>query len=285
MKPAFVLLTRGDRPAELARAIESIKSQTGLESSEIVVVANGCTIDNLDGVTVVTSAENLGVPGGRNLGLASCTGDALFFLDDDASYGTSDVAKGVLDAFELDGRLGIVSLRVTDPASGKTARRHVPRLGESDPTRSSLVTAFLGGASAVRRAVFERVGPFPAEFFYAHEETDLAWRALDAGFRIVYRGDLVVNHPLTTPSRHPEGDRLAARNRVFLARRRLPIPINLIYVLVWVIVSLLRTAGGERRRAVIKGTREGMSQPAGTRAPMRWKTVWQMTRLGRPPIV
>ena len=68
--------------------------------------------------------------------------------------------------------------------TGTTQRRHVPRLRASDPLRSSRVTTFLGGANAVRTTVFQQVGLLPDEFFYAHEETDLAWRALDAGWMI-----------------------------------------------------------------------------------------------------
>ncbi len=285
MKPVFVVLTRGDRPAELAAAIESIQAQTAIESSEIVVVANGTELVAAPaGVKVVASMDNLGVAGGRNLGVGESEGDPIFFLDDDATYRETDVAAGVLAAMAVDPSIGIVSLRVVDPVSGATSRRHIPRVGASHPERSSLVTTFLGGASAVRRQVFERVGSFPAEFLYAHEETDLAWRALDAGFDIVYRGDLAINHPATLPSRHSEADRLSARNRVWLSRRRLPVPINVIYVVVWLVISMVRTPLG-RWRSLIAGMLEGIRRPAGERSAIKWRTVWRMTKLGRPPII
>ena len=51
---------------------------------------------------------------------------------------------------------------------------------------SGAVTTFLGGGSVVRRAVAGPGGGAAGRFFYAHEETDLAWRALDAGWRIRY---------------------------------------------------------------------------------------------------
>ncbi|HEY7720071.1 MAG TPA: hypothetical protein VH915_15005, partial [Pedococcus sp.] len=43
-----VVLTRGDRPAELARALESLRSQQG-EPVETVVVGNGVEVDGLPG--------------------------------------------------------------------------------------------------------------------------------------------------------------------------------------------------------------------------------------------
>ena len=48
------------------------------------------------------------------------------------------------------------------------------------------VTIFQGGACVLRRTMLESCarpdGPLPGRFVYGHEETDLAWRALDAGW-------------------------------------------------------------------------------------------------------
>lgn len=38
-------------------------------------------------------------------------------------------------------------------------------------------------------------------------------------------------------------------------------------------------------RAWWGGFNEGMREPCGPRAAMKWRTVWRMTRLGRPPIL
>ena len=45
------------------------------------------------------------------------------------------------------------------------------------------VTAFLGGAVAVRRQAFDAAGGYPGEYFYALEETDLALGMIDAGWK------------------------------------------------------------------------------------------------------
>ncbi len=156
--------------------------------------------------------------------------DALLFLDDDGLLERTDTAELCRQAFAEDPALGIISFRIADPDTGQTQRRHVPRLRASDPMRSSRVTTFLGGANAVRTKVFEQAGVLPGEFFYAHEETDLAWRALDAGWLIDYRADMVLLHPTTAPSRHAVYHRMVARNRVWLARRNLPAPLVPVYL-------------------------------------------------------
>lgn len=286
MKAAsFIILTQGNRPEELLRAVESVHAQQGVEA-EIVVISNGAgEIELPAGTELFVSRENLGIPGGRNLGAADSEHPVMFFLDDDAWYPEPDLVAQTLDAFEADPDLGIVSMRLRDPETGLSERRHVPRLRIGDPAESSNVTSFLGGACAIRREVFERCGPYPKSFFYSHEESDLAWRAIDAGFTVRYRGDLTVLHPAAPPSRHPEYHFRSARNRVWLARRRLPWPIAIPHVAVWTIRSLLTAGSSEARSQVWRGFSSGWRESAGRRQPMRWRTVWAMARLGRPPVI
>ena len=106
MNASFVILTRGDRPAELLRAIESAQSQEGIEA-EIVVISNGAgEIEVPDGAQLFVSRENIGIPGGRNLGAANSTADVMFFLDDDAWYSEPGIAAAVLADFGAETSLG-----------------------------------------------------------------------------------------------------------------------------------------------------------------------------------
>ncbi|WP_329321796.1 glycosyltransferase family 2 protein [Streptomyces sp. NBC_01262] len=280
----------GTRPQELQDLLDSVAKQHG-PAIEIAVVGNGSPLPELpDGVRAVELPENLGIPGGRNVGIEAfgpggSDVDVLLFLDDDGLLPNADTGELVREAFAADPRLGIISFRIADPETGTTQRRHVPRLRAADPMRSSRVTTFLGGASAVRTKVIEQVGGLPAEFFYAHEETDLAWRALDAGWLIDYRSDMVLYHPLTAPSRHAVYHRMVARNRVWLARRNLPWPLVPAYLGSWLLLTLLRRPSGPALRAWFGGFREGLTTECGPRRPMKWRTVWRLTRLGRPPII
>ncbi|MFB6617221.1 glycosyltransferase family 2 protein [Streptomyces sp. NPDC085524] len=290
MRLGAVIITMGNRPDDLKALIDSVARQEG-DPVEVVVVGQGVKVTGLpEGIRTVDLPENLGIPGGRNVGIdafgpGGSDVDALLFLDDDGLLERTDTAELCRQAFAEDPGLGIVSFRIADPETGITQRRHVPRLRASDPMRSSRVTTFLGGANAVRTKVFEQVGGLPADFFYAHEETDLAWRALDAGWSIDYRADMVLLHPTTAPSRHAVYHRMVARNRVWLARRNLPAPLVPVYVGVWLLLTLLRKPSGPALKAWFGGFREGWTTPCGPRRPMRWRTVWRLTRLGRPPVI
>ncbi|MFD6471918.1 glycosyltransferase family 2 protein [Streptomyces anulatus] len=290
MKLGAVIITMGNRPDELRALLDSVTAQHG-DRIEVVVVGNGAPVPDVPaGVRTVELPENLGIPGGRNVGIeafgpSGADVDALLFLDDDGLLPNRDTAELCRQAFAADPELGIVTFRIADPDTGATQRRHVPRLRAADPMRSSRVTTFLGGANAVRTRVIADVGPLPQDFFYAHEETDLAWRALDAGWMIDYRADMVLNHPTTAPSRHAVYHRMVARNRVWLARRNLPAPLVPLYLGVWLLLTLVRRPSAPALKAWFGGFREGWSTPCGPRRPMKWRTVWRLTRLGRPPVI
>ncbi|MGW1892084.1 glycosyltransferase family 2 protein [Streptomyces sp. NPDC002004] len=291
------VITMGNRPAEVEALLASVAKQD-VPARRIVVVGNGSPLPDYAApefgfgedtdVTVVELDENLGCPGGRNVALRRLREfgdvDVAVELDDDGLLVAGDVFRRVRDLFAADPRLGIVGFRIADE-TGETQRRHVPRLRASDPMRRGYVTAFLGGGHAFALPMLEQVGDWPADFFFTHEETDLAWRALDAGWKILYEPELLLQHPRTSPARHAVYHRMTARNRVWLARRRLPLPLIPVYLGVWTALTLVRTRALGGLRAWFGGFVEGVRQPCGERRPMRWRTVARMARLGRPPVI
>ena len=234
-----------------------------------------------DGVDLLALPENLGIPGGRDLGVRAGDAPIIGFLDDDAELRGD--AERIEFAFEDDPDLGAVALRLVDQ-DGETARRHVPRLGGKDPDRSGDVALFLGGACAIRRSAYEGVGGYFTDLFYGHEEVELCWRLVDAGWTIRYLADVEVFHPRTDIERHADGWELTGRNRVMIARRTLPWPIALIHVLVWLGIGVRRAPKGESRRRYLVGWRRGWRASV-DRAPISWRGVARLTRLRRPPIV
>jgi GT2 family glycosyltransferase len=279
-----VVLTMGDRPEELREALASVRAQHGVEVSTTVVLNGAGELSPDPGADrVIVTGENRGIPAGRNVGARGSTADLLLFLDDDATIAEPGALARLVRRFEADPSLAVVTGRISDPRTGTTERRHVPRLRVGDPERSSFVTTFLGGACLVRRSAFELAGRLPDEFHYAHEETSLAWRLLDRGYRLHYDSGFLVHHPATSPARH-EGHRVrSARNRVLLARRHLPVPCNLLYVLDWLLLVLVRDPAGFG--SALRGTLDGLRHPGVPREPISWRTVWRMAAIGRPPVV
>lgn len=287
MTPRFgcVALTQGTRPTELRRGLESLLAQRDVDV-DVVVVGNGWQpVDLPDGVRSVALPENVGIPAGRNAGVPLVEGELLFFLDDDASLPDETTLASLADMFETEADLGVVQLRVVDPTGVANPRRHVPRLVVGDAARSSDVTSFWEGACGIRRGALDVAGGWPGEFFYAHEGIDLAWRMMDAGYRVRYAGDLVVHHPVVAPTRHGFYHYMSARNRVWIARRNLPWPLAAVYVTTWLLLTLARLRDRAALRDVARGYRDGFRLPSGARKPISWRTIGRMTRIGRPPVL
>jgi GT2 family glycosyltransferase len=286
-RPTFgaVVLTMGNRPDDLRRGLASLLTQADVDL-DVVVVGNGWRPVGLpDGVQALALPENIGIPAGRNAGVPLVRGDLLFFLDDDACLPRTDVLARMAAAFAADPKLGLIQPRVVDPTGREAPRRWTPRMRVGDPGRTSPAMNIWEGAVAVRRAAFDYAEGWPEPFWYAHEGIELAWRVWDAGYHVRYDGETEVHHPAIQPTRHAEFYRFQARNRVWLARRNLPWPVGLLYVLNWAAVTGVRLRSREALVETLRGYLIGLRTPAGERRPIRWRTVWRMGKAGRPPVI
>jgi GT2 family glycosyltransferase len=281
------VLTQGRRPDDLRLALDSLLGQEGVDV-DVVVVGNAWEPSGLpEGARGVGLPVDEGIPAGRNAGVPQARGQLLFFLDDDASVVAPDTLARLARIFEAEPDVGLVQLRVDAREGGTGPRDWVPRLRAGDRTRSSDVTLVWEGAVAIPRRVFDEVGGWPGEFRFVHEGVDLAWRVMDAGYRVRYAADLSVLHPqpVSAPARHGYSRYYGARNRVWLARRHLPLPLGALYVATFALrtLPLLRSPGDLRSAA--RGYRDGMRQPCGGRRRLRARTLFRMLRAGRPPLI
>jgi GT2 family glycosyltransferase len=291
MTPSFgcVVLTSPGRSAELLRAaIASLRRQEGVET-DIVVVGNGFeprAADGVpDGVRVVALPVDQGIPGGRNAGVPHVRGELLLFFDDDAEIPDARALARIAALLAADPELAVVQLAPRARDGGPHSRDWVPRLRVGDPARSSEITIPWEGAMVVRRDVFEQVGRWSSEFRFMHEGIDLGWRIMDAGYRLRYAGDIVVLHPSTAGRPRWYSYYFGARNRVWLARRHLPLPLGVIYVIAFALRTVPRLKSRRAVQAAARGYRDGLRGPGGRRRPLRARTLVRMTRAGRPPIM
>jgi len=94
-----------------------------------------------------------------------------------------------------------------------------------------------------------------------------------------------VAHPPTNPQRFGEFAFRNGRNRVWLARRNLPWIFVAIYPLTWLVITLVRTRSLATLKTWLQGFWAGWTTNPGIREPIKWSTVWALTKAGRPPVI
>lgn len=285
-----VVLTMGNRPVELQRALDSLLRQRGV-AIDAVVVGNGWDPTDIpESIKTHFLAENLGIPAGRNAGVSQVQGEYLCFLDDDSWFLDEDFLITAVERFRKYPHLGLLQPRITDPAhEEQNPTRWIPRLNKRTAEIPSKVFHVGETCLVTTRAIFDATGGWAGGFWYAHEGIELAWRVWDTDTYVWYAGDMRIGHPVVDPRRHDEFYRLNARNRVWLARRNLPAPLRWIYPTTWMLIECLRLR--KNRSAVnqyLAGWRAGWAGSPWYKEPrpkLRWKTIIRMSLAGRPPVI
>lgn len=284
-----VVLTMGNRPKELARALASLVAQERVELDAVVVVNGSVDVEAPNGVRVVPLGENVGIPAGRNAGADLVDGEFIFFLDDDSWLPSTTFLADAAEKLLADQSLGLIQPRIIDPdRRGQEPRRWIPRLRKGSPGRSSEVFSVLETAVVLPRHVYDATGGWPGEFYYAHEGIELAWRVWDQGKRVEYRADLQVAHPVVMPTRHQEFHYMNARNRVWLARRCLRWPFSWAYVASWTMQHIISDLPEHADQVWWKGWMDGWTERPWVekrRRKLKWRTLARMARHGRPPVI
>jgi GT2 family glycosyltransferase len=198
----------------------------------VVLVDNGSTdgsaqVGREHGATVVELGRNAGAAG-RTVGARVATTPYVAFADDDSWWasGALERAVEVLSAYP---RLGVLAARVLvgpqdklDPVCAEMAASPVtsPR-----PVPGPPVLGFVACGAVVRRVAYLEAGGFDERYGVGGEEELLALDLAAAGWDLAYVDDVVAHHH-PSPSRDPERRRVVqARNTLFTAALRRPLPV------------------------------------------------------------
>jgi GT2 family glycosyltransferase len=218
--------------------------------ARVTVVDNACpddsaaTVAGLDGVEVVRAGRNGGFGYGCNLGAARGSAPYLLFLNPDARLapGALEALTGVLAA---DPGAALVAPRILDDdGSLAFSLRRFPRLRSTyakalflhrvwprapwtdelvrDPAayeRAGAAEWVSGACMLVRRDGFEGVGGFDEGLFLYCEDTDLCLRLWHAGHSVRFEPAALVRHVGGASSGAGETQPIAARSRVYYARK------------------------------------------------------------------
>lgn len=215
-------------PLTVARLAEVVASRGDVE---VVLVDNNA--DDVDRSSALAGiARPIYLKLGRNKGVAARndgalagTGSLIVFIDDDAFLNPDDALSVFERAFAAAPELGIVTARHIDAVSGDTPRASFPHTDKSRRKDVGFRTfRFQGNGFAIRRSVFERVGPMSEDYFYGLEEIDYAYRVIEAGYELSYEPAAWVVEHNDPGGRRPRRavEQMRLTNKMIISWKHLP---------------------------------------------------------------
>lgn len=196
MTDVSVVITTRDRPERLQRQLAALRAQTlAPERYEVVVVDDASGPETAavlasagDGVRVVRRATPGGPGAGRNSGWRASRGRLVAFTDDDCEV-APDWLAAFLAAAERHPGAVLQGRVLPHPAEAAS-------IGPFSHTvrNEGLTRGFETANMLYPRELLERLGGFDEVFTQSGEDTDLAWRALDAGTEARYVPEALAYH-------------------------------------------------------------------------------------------
>jgi glycosyltransferase involved in cell wall biosynthesis len=202
-----IVVATKDRAPRVLRLLDALADQQDAPDFDVVVVDDGSTdgtasrvTEHAAGlpydVTVLSQERSTGPAGARNVGWRAARADRIAFTDDDCVPTPRWLATLTAALDDADVAAG----PTTYPADQADRRGTWSYWMEDDGTAGQYSTCNI----AYRREALAAVDGFDAEGFTAlgesgarcinGEDTDLAWRAIEAGYRTTVAFDAVVHH-------------------------------------------------------------------------------------------
>lgn len=254
---ATVVFTAHNRRELVLEAVRLALAQT---LAVHVIVADDASTDGTEaavraafpGVTYLYSGVSRGPCYQRNRGIETSRTEVVFPLDDDSLLVSPRTLEQGLAGF-ADPAVGIVALPFCNALQSPQIHHDPAQAGEP-------FFAFVACAHGVRReAVLAAIG-FAEVLFYTHEETDLALRLAERGWRTVVVPADPIEHMQQPARRHWLQDYYGRRNDLLMVWMHAPA-----HLLPWLMVHRfarglrfsLRTG---RMKSLLAGTRDALRE-------------------------
>lgn len=288
---SIIIITR-NRSTMLADALRSLLAQAPKTPYEIIVVDNNSTDDTIQvvreqfpQVRLIALPENLGVGGGRDVGVQQARYEVMFFMDDDALLGSPDAVDQAHQYFVDHADVAILALRIVNHETGTVFSHEFPKIGAARKIdQIQEVAYFLGGGCCIRSSAYHAIGGYCKDAIYGAEEVDLSYRILEKGYRIIYFPAIEIRHR-TSPQirRKTNWFRHEIHSRILLAVRNLPVWSALPYLFLWHLRLFIHAVITQNVKWYLLGSLEGWRESSKAyqqRQVLSLPTAFKVLRLG-----
>jgi GT2 family glycosyltransferase len=221
-----IVILSYNRKEDIRESLEKLYSY-GLNDIEIIVVDNGSS----DGTSQMIESEypsvrllkldkNIGVSG-YNKGFEISKGRYILILDDD-SFPSENSVKRMIEEFEKDETVGIIAFDVRNYSSYNLVSNQTKKEEQTENKR--YLMGFNGAGAGIRKSLIDKIGGYPDEFFLYWNETDLAIRVLNEGYKILWVNDIISYHKYSPKNRDSErGPYYYTRNLYWIILKYFPL--------------------------------------------------------------
>lgn len=202
MKLSIAVITN-NRKKELLRALLSCKNNINylINSSDIeYVIVDNASNDNteefiksnvdIDNLIYKYSTVNLGVAGGRNLAFGLCSGEYVFFLDDDAVLSSENFFDSIILFMDKHPKIVAASPNIQEPLT----HTNLNSKSKCEEKQLNLILSFCGCAHILRRDFYSNKILYPNNLKFGSEELYASLQAYACDKLIVEYDDVKVEH-------------------------------------------------------------------------------------------
>ena len=191
-----VVIVNWNKRDDLKECLESVRTQT-YKNIEIIVVDNHSTDGSIERIReyfpevklIVMPDPSYGACETFNIGFANATGTYIVVMDNDATLEERWIETAITKFDMEDAKIALIAPKVIHRASGKL-QWPSKRYKEFE----HYVDSFLGCGVIVKKFVLAEVGGYPKRFFIYTNESDLAIKILNRGYKLLYFPQITTFH-------------------------------------------------------------------------------------------
>jgi GT2 family glycosyltransferase len=168
--------------------------------------------------------KNIGVAGGRNVGVSLAKYEYLVFMDDDAHFVENNALNQIYQLMKENSEIDMFAFQIRNLENGLYNWPYgKKRISKCDST--FFTKFFIGCGHAIKKSFFDNVGGYSNILFFWGEETELVLKSFSRDKSpVLYYGRVKIIHRVEGNGRNSDPGRFyyQVRNRMFLIKTYFP---------------------------------------------------------------